>query len=29
MDTTRRLIEYYIQVGRDGPVSYREDELDR
>jgi mutator protein MutT len=26
-DTTRRLIEYYLQVGRDGPVSYCEDEL--
>ncbi len=26
-DTTRRLIEYYIQVRRDGPVGYHEDEL--
>ena len=24
-DTTRRLIEYYVQVGHDGPVSYQED----
>jgi nucleoside triphosphatase len=24
-DTTRRLIEYYVQVGHDGPVSYYED----
>jgi mutator protein MutT len=24
-DTTRRLIEYYVQVGHDGPISYYED----